>query len=314
MSNYLGLPPHLCTHRELQRIHDISRELAGTIPSTFLAHTEIQQVVGAFNVELDGIGDHTLQQSLVGVFEAQLDGIRSKYQFAETTHFTIDLEAAKLYLYALSLTFPPAQSSASSQHPSSFRTKILAKTLNSASNLIRLVDTLRAIRAATPFPFSPSLSSSSSTLVDDIIYYPKWYFTATYFAAISLYKYLALTNSSTTISMSPSASSFDAGSLDVNPNLTLATQSLMLAHSLFESVSFDRDIKRAAMELETLDRLARETRWDAPTASASFPTSDAELFVRNRLGASLQYDASFRTQMYRNTNQSTVLGAHRIRG
>ena len=80
---------------------------------------------------------------------------------------------------------------------------------------------------------------------------------------------------------------------------TLATGSIIEAHKIFQSFPDNRDMMRAAIHTEMFVSILRDKR--SPGRALYL----RELVLTNRLGASVMYDAIFRSSMQRNRDPAT---------
>lgn len=224
-----------------------------------MAETEIHRQVGRYNTQLDGVTDARAQHSLIQLFDRELDSIKSSFQGAWTAELDIRLDAAKLYLYAFCyLTHHPLTGDMSgvSSIAGSFNL-ILHQGLSAACRLVDTFSALAIVEGTTP----------SLHVLDErfgpLLYYPKPYYTALFFATVFLLQFLTA---------QPQASHTDRD---------FAINHITRAHHVFSQFGASREHKRAALFIEVLARLT--------TSGGGQP----DPITKCRLGASIQYSLSF---------------------
>lgn len=267
ISSFVGLPPHLSTSSQLEQISILCR--SPSLPRTFVAETEIHRQVGRYNTQLDGMTDRKTQHSLIQLFDRDLDSIKASFQDAWTAELGIRLDAAKLYLYAFSyLTYDPSSSNISGisgiAGPFSL---ILQQGLFAAC---RLIDTFSSLAVAEQ-DTAPSLHVLDERF-GRLLYYPKPYYTALFFAIVFLLQYLTA---------QPRASQADRD---------FAINHVTRAHYIFSQFRASREHKRAALLTEVLARLTRSGGGHSQPINTT------------RLGASIQYSQTFLAGQARRRN------------
>lgn len=277
LSAFVGLPPHLCTTPQLSRIESICFRADTIIPRNFMAHTEVQRQIGRYTTQLDGMVDNDAQRSLTSLLDRELDNIKLKYYDVWDPKLETDLQAAKLYLYALSYAaeysltptagITKARPSTSVQmllqHGLTASVRLIAKALELHSDVSDLPQTVTN---------SPHASSGNSS---HLLFYPKPFFTNVYFAAVFLLKFLVA---------QPHASQQDR---------ELAINSTTTAHRILSAFHASRDHRRGALIIEIAGRMTR---------SGGLPPG---LHITDRLGASLMYDNSLHASLLRNRDPKT---------
>jgi len=248
----------LCTASQIDQISTLCR--SPNLSRVFVAETEIHRQVGQYNTQLDELTDAGTQHSLIRLFDRELDSIKSSFQEVWTPELDIRLDAAKLYLYALCyLTHNPSTSAlpAVSNLVVSFNL-ILQQGLFTACRLIDTFSALAFMEEGT----TPSLHVLNERF-DRLLYYPKPYYTALFFAIVSLLQFLTA---------QPHASQADRD---------FAINHVTKAHRIFSQFRGSREHKRAALLTEVLARLTR--------SGGGHP----EVITTTRLGASIQYGQIF---------------------
>ena len=216
-------------------------------------------------MQLDGESDRRTQHSLIQLFDRELESLRTVYKSCWSQELEIDLQGAKLYLYALCfLTEESLSLGEVGALNATFSFKvILHEGLASAVQLIHNLSELA--NAADPVLNSPHGQNGTGHL----LFLSKPNFTNAFFAAIFLLKFLAAV---------PDAAQHDRD---------LAINHITLAHRIFSYFPTARDHWRGAVLIEVLGRLLRSGGYTA------------DLHVKSRLGSSLVSDASWRAGQWR---------------
>jgi hypothetical protein len=267
LSTFLGLLPHLCSSSQVDQISILCR--TPNLPRSFVAETEIHRQVGRYNTQLEGVTDARTQHSLIQLLDRDLDNVKASFQQQWTAGLDIRLQAAKLYLYAFCyLTHNPYTASIPgiSGVSGSF-SLILHHGLFAAC---RLVDTFSSL-AVLEKGAIPSLHASEESF-GQLLYYPKPYFTALFFATVFLLQFLTA---------QPYASQADRD---------FAINHVTKAHHIFSQFGGSRDHKRAALLIEVLARLTR--------SGGGHP----EPITKTRLSASIQYSLTYLAGQARRRN------------
>lgn len=202
------------------------------------------------------------------MFDRNLDQIKQAYLQHWNPDLEINLDSAKLYLYAFTFMCSAPDTPPRALRVSAEQSLIQQKALIAASHLISSMTDL-------------SLSSSPNTIrpAGLLTFYPEFHFKSLYFAAIFLFRILV---SGQTVS-----------SHDKKEMVSL----LQAAHKIFQSFPEQRDHTRAAISIEVLVQILREEKSPERKPLES-------LVVEDRLGASLMFDALFRVWEERNRHDS----------
>ncbi len=279
ISQFVGLAPHLCTPSQLGRIESMCRKADSIIPRHFIAGTEINRHVGRYTTHLDGMVDNDAQRSLTTLFDHELDNIKLKYYDTWSPELEIRLQAAKLYLCALSYiteySLNPT-TDVTRARPSTSVQLVLQQGLTASVRMITRALELHTSTVGLPDTVinSPHATSGNSS---HFLFYPKPYFTDIYFAAVFLLKFLVA---------QPHASHQDR-ELAINHTTT--------SHRILSAFPSSRDHRRGALLIEILGRMTR---------SGGLPPG---LHITDRLGASLIYDTSLHATLLRNRDPTTAI-------
>ena len=263
------MPPPISSPHFLGTVKKACSQVSSLLPSNFQALLGIRQVAASSISHLLNISDggsHTTHFSLTQYFDRQLDDIKADYPTCWTPALEVELQGAKLYLYATTLALPrvghPNDAIAESLH----RETELQKGLMAATTLIKHTTTLSLMPA-----------DSNCYIAGHLTFYPKQSFTTLFFAAAFLFRLLLSSRTAT------------------QRDRKLAVTGLMEAHKIFQSFYKDRDHVRAAIHIETFVEILR---FEPPANCQS--SSYTDLVVTDRLGASVMWDAVFCSARYRN--------------
>ncbi|TKA67983.1 hypothetical protein B0A49_07639 [Cryomyces minteri] len=138
LSSWLGLPPSLASAKSLRNLASFCEDPA--IPRNFAALTEIQSQVARLTAALEGVLSTGVPISIVQLFDTDLNGIKERYSGDWSVTAELDLQAAKLHLYALRLLPKGEQDASGSSHISDtkvFKKGILHKGMIAAVRLIQ---------------------------------------------------------------------------------------------------------------------------------------------------------------------------------
>ena len=202
-------------------------------------------------------------------YEDQLDELRRTNAEIWTPQLEMEMCSAKLYLYGLTFTIPILTNVLGNPQRQIHRQMVLQKGLKAASGYITEATNMNQLPAASGF--YPG---------GDLTFAPKQYFTSLFNATTFLFRFLATYTTGTAAQES------------------LAMGSIIEAHKIFQSFPGNRDMTRAAIHTETLVSILRDR-------SRGSPLGLNELVMTNRLGASVMYDAAFRSSAQSNRDPTT---------
>lgn len=172
---------------------------------------------------------------------------------------------AKLYLFALTFTTPANADPSQDTQIRIHRQMILQKAFEVASNLI------------TQFVKLSQLGASESRPGGLLNFVPELYLTSLFNATTFLFRFMA------TFMMRTPAQGSQAMGLIIE------------AHKIFQSYPARREFTRAAIHIEALIGILKQ----------GAPAGMSELAVKNKLGASVMFDAIFHACRQRNIDPST---------
>lgn len=216
-------------------------------------------------VQLETIEDSASHYSMTQACDAQIDTVKSTAGEAWTMDTELLYQSTKLYILGMTFTqdFPTALDQQA--QAAFYRQIVLEKCLQAASSYISTMTELSNLTIA-----------GRRHLVGALTFHPKcFYFTTLIMAACSIFRFLIAYQGLT------------------SDRQQQAVQHLMGAHKIFQSFPDNRDAIRAAIHIELMVNIIR-------TRPASNSLPGYELAIKNRLGASVYYDAVFRSTQQRN--------------
>ncbi|KAK9318378.1 transcriptional regulatory protein SEF1 [Lipomyces starkeyi] len=265
VGEFKGFPSPLASPYHLKSIAKARDESAARISPSYRVILEIRRITSISTMQLEAVDDVATHFSLTQMFIGNLDSLAQTYRQFWTPDVDINFQGAKLYLYAMTFTLTRAQDPTEDSERLAYQLIILRHGLHSAATLVSSMTKLSC------GPPRDELPSAGNTLY----FYPKQYFTNLFFASVFLFRVLLSYHTAT------------------REDTSLAVSSLTEAHKIFQSAPSHRDHVRAAIHIETLVAITRD-------GSKTDLFSTNELIITNRLGASLMYDATFRSAQYVN--------------
>lgn len=265
----MGLPPPICSVQQTAAIQDICNEYKNLLPVTFRVSVEILRIVSISTTQLEAIEDRTTHLSMTQMFDSQYDQIMQTHQEIWTPELEVDLQSARLFLYGMTFILPESKVPDGTSQTMLFTELILRQGLAAATALTTSMSKLSAAK----LPAGDDAKHPAGVLT----FYPVHYFTSLFFAVTFILHYVACARSAT------------------DHDRVQAIASLTEAHKLFQSFPRSRDLMRAASHMEVLASTARTGRNTSQSQSS-------ELFIKDRLGVSVMFDAAFRSAIERNRN------------
>ncbi|KAE9965821.1 hypothetical protein EG328_009377 [Venturia inaequalis] len=229
------------------------------IPLDFIAMTETQRQVGRYVAALDGHACDSLAMSLVPQFVHDFDAIKTRYSKVWSFSTEINLQSAKLYMFAMCLISTDHNSLKSMKDTdvAIFLHKVLQWGHTSALGLISLM--AEASAAKTEKPSCGRYEDGGSPILAT----PKQHFRLAFFACCFLLKFL------------------DTGTASAADRDSARNAVSNLFHQTFMRFPSQPQLARAASIIEVLGRAIVPDRGRLVT------------HVRSRLGASLMYNATW---------------------
>lgn len=200
------------------------------------------------------------------MFVQQLDELKQASLDSWSSELEVEWCNAKLYIYALTFITPIRANSSQSTQEWIHRQRILQKTFEVATNLITQFMKLGQLDASNVQPGGILKST------------PELYFTSLFNATAFLFRFMATF---------------------MTPTPTQASRAVSLiieAHKIFYSRPEHREFTRAAIHIEAFIDILKQ----------GAPSGMSELAVRNKLGASVMFDAVFHACRHRNVDPGTL--------
>ncbi|KAI1379539.1 hypothetical protein F4677DRAFT_409609 [Hypoxylon crocopeplum] len=274
-SMYQGILPPLSSSHQLKYVKKAIKRLGPCLSPEHQASLAIFECICNYSISLDDIEDSNTQLALIETFETHLDAVEQMYGAHLTPELDIQLQYAKLNLYAM---VPIESSQAGSQGDiQSVVTKqaLLIRGLETASRVVKRVKELSLL------PANDGLYNAGKLSL-----YPRQYVTNMFFAAIYLFRMLV-----------------DCRPLN-QTQIALTLQSIAEARDIFSLMPHHRTATTGA---DFLDRVLDKAQTiDASSSVLSIP----QLLITNRLGASLLYDILFRMRFFASKKNSVVPQNH----
>jgi hypothetical protein len=265
IATFSGLPPPISTQQHMRSIDKSLLTVSNLAPSSWNALFLILKITASAVDTLDNIEDHALHFSVTQMFSEQLDELKQSHLDSWRAELEIEWCNAKLYLFALTFTTPANVDTSQTTQARIHRQTILQKAFEVASSLI------------TQFMKLGQLCASDLHPGGLLKFLPELYFTSLFNATTFLFRFMATFMTLTTAQGSQ------------------AMGLIIEAHKIFQSYPERRELTRAAIHIEALIDILKQ--------GATISTS--ELVVKNKLGASIMFDAIFHACRQRNIDPRT---------
>ena len=271
----MGVPPALADEPTLRGIVKIASEFM--IQDHTRIQLEILRQYTRLTQALQLQKDDSVRDSLVMMASGELETLRSTSAGNWTAETELQFLGAKLFLIGWSFqgqlqdNEPSISASRKDPEPKITQKLILHEALTAASNYIHVFSELGSLETPTqPSPGSRANTQNSDPMNDDIppqVYFPKYYFFTLYYAALTLYRFLAAL---------PTASVLDQD---------LARNQIRLAHTALTrcAIGAETEWTRLAQNIEIVGQFMNSGRRLPPEAQ-----------IKTRLGATLFYDGMFK--------------------
>ncbi|KAL2352408.1 hypothetical protein BJ546DRAFT_1064147 [Cryomyces antarcticus] len=256
LSSWLGLPPSLSSAKSLRNLASFCED--PSIPRNFAALTEIQRQVARLTAALEDTLSTGVPISMVQLFDTDLNGIKEKYSGDWTVTAELDLQAAKLHLYALCLLPRGEQGASGSSYI--FDTKVFIKGILHKG----MIAAVRLIQIMTEASVTDQEDPACTDYEEGgcpLLAFPKNFFCSTVFATCFLFYYLGLNQQASA------------------EEKELARNSVSASYELFMHFPSSLQHTGAARLIEVLGRSIVPNQ------------KRMESYVTSRLSASLMYDA-----------------------
>ncbi|KAI0387995.1 hypothetical protein F5Y04DRAFT_286904, partial [Hypomontagnella monticulosa] len=270
---YQGISPPLSSSQQLRYVKNAVKQLGTSLSPENQANVAIYEIICNYSTSLEAIEDSTSNSHIIQTFDNSLDIIEQAYAAHWTPELDIQLQYAKVNLYAMAV-LGSSQTDMRIDIPGLINKQaLLVRGLGSASRVIYQTEAL------TLLPVQNAISNTGK-----LTFYPRQYITNSFFAAIYLFRML----------------------VDCRPlsqaQVTLALSSIAQARNVFILMPHHRT---AAMGADFLGRILDKAQaTDASSGALSLP----QLLITNRLGASLMYDIIFRLSHFARRDPSHGMG------
>ncbi|KAF2092443.1 hypothetical protein NA57DRAFT_7371, partial [Rhizodiscina lignyota] len=265
VATFSGLPLPISTQQHMRSIDKALQTTSNMTPSWWTALFSILKTTNSITATLENIEDHALHFSVTQMFSEQLDKLKRECLASWRPELEIEWCNAKLYLFALTFTTPANADPSQDTQIRIHRQMILQKASEVASNLI------------TQFVKLGQLGASESHPGGLLKFVPELYLTSLFNATTFLFRFMA-----TFMTRTPAQGSQAMGLI-------------IEAHKIFQSYPAHREFTRAAIHIEALIGILKQ----------GAPVGMSELAVKNKLGASVMFDAIFHACRQRNIDPST---------
>lgn len=273
IATFLGFIPPISSYHQLKYVRKVIDQLKGFLSHENQASLVICEIMCNYNVSLEDVEDPGAHISLTNTFDGTLDTVKQTYLAQWTPKLDVQLQIAKLNLYATSALLPLQNSSLADAQNLINRQTLFLRGLESATTLINHMKDMGLL---------PNLKGQSPA--GKIPFLPKHFFSSLFFSAVFLFRIFVF--------LQP-----------LNHDHTArAIQGMLDAQSTFQLLPHHRDLARAARLIGKLIEKAQT----AGVAGSHWPL--AELIITNRLGASILWDTFAQMRVTANLERSNSEG------
>lgn len=283
----MGVPSALADEPTLRGVVEMA--LGSKIQEDFRIQLEMLRQYAKFTQALQLQTDDGIRDSLIMMATGELQTLRSTSVGRWTAETELQFLGARLFLLGWSFqgqlqgNEPSVPVPSTAPEPNITQKLILHEALKSATNYIHAFSELGSLKTPMqPCPGSRANMQHSSSFNDDIpiqVYFPKYYFFTLYYAALTLYHFLATL---------PSASI---------PNQDLARNHIRLAHTVLTrcALGAESEWTRLAQNIEMVGHFMNSGHRLPPEAQ-----------IKSRLGAPLFYDGMLKIAVLKSERGSKL--------
>ncbi|KAF4448821.1 putative transcription factor SEF1 [Fusarium austroafricanum] len=271
LGELLGFPSTLSSRYHLDYVSRAQERASSLLDPSYQTLLKIRLLTATWTTHLDMITDSGIHFSQTKNSVADLERLRVSEQQYWSPEVELNLQGAKLHLYALTLLLPTPEEPTEASQVVSNRDTVLRSGLMSASALIS--EMLCRSRE--------KIALSSETSICSIAFWPKTHMTYLFFASTFIFRVLL--------------SHSDLSGQD----RTLAMSCLADAHIIFKMEPSHPDRTRAALIIQRLIEINRAYKMEDESQNSLESLPPRDLLVTGRLGASIQFDAVLRSVHYR---------------
>lgn len=265
VATFSGLPAPTPTQQHSRSIGGALDVVSKLVPAWWNVLFSVMEIAHTAMGMLDGIEDHALHFSVTQLFSDQLDQLKHANIGQWPPELEIEWCNAKLYLLALTFTKPATTDPMQNMQIRIYHQSVLQRCFEAATSIISQFVKLGQLNVSELYP-------------DGLLrFVPGLYFTSLFNATAFLFRIMA-----THMTPTPALRSRAMGSI-------------IEAHKIFQSYPERRELTRAAIHIEAL----------IDTIKQGAPVGMSELAVKNKLGASVMFDAVFHACRQRNLDPRT---------
>ncbi|KAL6884722.1 hypothetical protein GGI43DRAFT_432982 [Trichoderma evansii] len=257
--------PPLISQQQMKSIDEALNNMSNLVPPWWKVLITILKITVSAIDTLSNIYDHALHFSTTEIFDEQLDKLKQSNHDSWRPELEIEWCNTKLHIFALTFTTPANTDPNQNTYWRIHHQTILLKALGAASSLVTHFIRIGQDAVSDLHP---------NGLLRTI---PEPYFTSLFNATTFLFRFMA-----TFMAITP---------IQGNRVMGLIIES----HKIFHSFPERREFTRAAIHIEALIDALKQ----------GVPIGMSELTVKNKLGASVMFDAIFHACRQRNIDSKT---------
>lgn len=269
IATFLGFAPPISSFPQLKHVRKAVDQLNGLLSHENRASLAICEIVCNYSVSLEDVEDQGAHISLTNAFDGSLDTIKQTYLAHWTPELDIQLQIAKLNLYAASALLRFQRNSLTDTQHLINREALFLRGLESAMTLIKHMKNMAV-----------SSYCEGQYPAGKLTFLPMHFFTSLFFCTAFLFRIF--------VYHQPLG----------HTHTTRAIQGMLDAQSIFQLLPLHRGFARAAMLIGKFVEKAE------PTDPAGSHSLLPELIITNRLGASVLWDTFAQMRLNANPERS----------
>ncbi|PMD36825.1 hypothetical protein L207DRAFT_636751 [Hyaloscypha variabilis F] len=273
IATFIGFVPPISSSHQLKYVSKAIDQLYGILSTENHASFAICEIICNYSISLEDVEDLEAYISLVNEFDGRLDTIKQTYLAHWTPEIQIQLQFAKLNLYAASALLPLGRTSLADAQIIINRQALFLRGMESA---ITLIDHMKNMAIST--------GNEGQYHTGKLPFLPKHFFTSLFFSAAFLFRSF--------IYLQPIG----------HTHIVCAIQGMRDAQLIFSLLPHHRDHARAARIIGILVENAQTVD------TASDRSLLGKLIVTNRLGASIMWEIFARMKMNMNSERNNCEG------
>jgi hypothetical protein len=264
IATFLGFVPPISSYHQLKYVRKAIDQLNSFLSYENQASLAISEIMCNYSISLEDVEDPGAHISLTNAFDGILDTVKQTNSAQWTTELDVQLQTAKLNLYATSALLPLQHNSLADAQILINRQTLFLRGLESATTLINHMKNMALLPDSNGQPPAGKLP-----------FLPSHFFYNLFFSAVFLFH--------TIVYLQPLSHAHTAG----------AIQGMLDAQSTFQLLPHHRGLARSARLIGKLVEKAQ-----SKGAGSQWPL--VELTVKNRLGASIMWDTFARMRVTAN--------------